>query len=125
MKQENRNALLASVKKLSNEMDSIFYFVSYEGLQLKKDMQNKVAQKVGDYLGYKLYGMRSGPDVQEPKLLYEELSEINEESFEIISFSKEFDEFSVLGHEQKLIFKEECKTAQSNTGFIAKNLLKE
>ena len=112
-----------SIKTISEGVDAILYFVSCEDVQLKSSKEKEVAAKVAKVMDLKLYGMRSGPDVQNPKTLFEELNNLDIEKFEIIFFSVEFDEVSVLSHSQKELFVFLLEGATINSGLVAKEAI--
>ena len=119
----NKNTTARGVQAAAKDVDRIFYFVSPEGLMLKKEKMEEIAAIFAKALELKLYGMRCGPDVQNPKTLLEELEGIDLERFEVLYFSKEDEESSVLSHDQKVQFVAELGVNSINTGLIAKRLI--
>ena len=112
------------VIKMSKNVDTIFYFVSYENLMLKADAMRELAESFANKLEYTLYASRCGPEVQNSLTLLEELKEISIEKFEIIYFEKDNDEICLLSHDQKVKFFSLLPTG-INSGVIIKNILSE
>lgn len=108
---------------ISKEMDRIFYFVCPENLMLKREMMEQVACNFAEKLQIKLYGMRSGPDVEDPKALLHELEMLSPEKFEILYVSKVEEEASVLSHLQKLEFVKRLNVSEVNSGLVAKSII--
>jgi hypothetical protein len=118
----SEHTIASDMQKISSDLDSIFYFVSPENLMLKRGKMHELAQKFADALGISLYGCRCGPDVQDPKTLLEELNGISIEKFEIICFSREDGDTSLISHDQKVQFMHDLAMS-TNTGLIAQKII--
>ena len=113
------------IKEISENTDRIFYFVNSENLQLKKEAQDRVAAIFADELGLRLYGMRSGPEIQDPKTLLDELKELRIEKFDIICIKRPTRESILLSHKNKEQFVKYLEKEDVNTGIIAESLITE
>ena len=120
---ENKN-LISDIKTMSEQVNRIFYFVNPEGLQFKSKRQEEIASKMAEHLGITLYGERSGPEINNPATFLDELTVVGIEKFDIIYFSEETEEISLLSHkmkEQMLINLRTPKEGE-NSGMIAKKI---
>ena len=119
------------IEIIAQNLDKVFYFVSPENLQLKSKKQDELAAMFADRIGASLYGIRSGPKVQDSKVLLTELVSIGIEKFEIVYFEKEISEYNTnkstvifLGHDDKADFFRllDCESS-SNSGLVCQKVL--
>jgi len=119
------NELRESMIEIINNADRTFYFLNSENLQLKKEAQERIAREFAAALGLRLYGIRSGEEVQNPKSLLDEIKELSIEKFEIICIIRPTRASILLSHKNKVQFIKNLETEDVNTGIIAESLIKE
>jgi len=119
------------MKVITANIDTIFYFVSPENLQLKSEKENEIAAICANELGVSAYCIRSGPNVQDSGMLLSELVDVGIENFEIIYFEKEISKLNAgksstifLSHDKKVDFMKmlNCESI-NNSGLICQKIL--
>lgn len=105
------------------DIDIIYYFVNSENLGIKSEKLKEIANYFSNVLGFRSHEIRIGPEVQDPKSLYEELKDTYIDMFDIISVENK-KEISLLSHAQKeLFFNSLLTTKTQNTGILAKEVM--
>lgn len=120
---EKMNNTVKDMVQYSERLDRIFYFVCPENVQLSDEFQDLVGEDLADNYGFKLYGKRSGPSVQDPNSLFEELSAVGIEKFDIVYVGRKDDKIIVLSHDQKVEFLDKMQGCNDNSGVIARSLI--
>jgi len=113
------------IKRISKNLDRIFYFVTPDNSSLKEDAMERIAYEFSKDLGLRTYGIRSGKDVQDPRTLLAEINEVGIEKFDIICMIKSMERSIILSHNNKEKFMKDLVTKDISTGLIAKSLIDE
>jgi len=115
---------IKSIKAMSEQLDRIFYFINPEGLQFKSRRSDEICSIMAKKIGIALYAERSGTEIDNPVTLSEELNAVGIEKFEIIYFSEETEEISMLSHKMKeqLLIDLASPKEGENSGMIAKKI---
>lgn len=103
------NDKLEKIKKMSENVERIFYMVGSENFSLKEKAENRVAELFASHLGFTKYGIRSGPSVQNHLELAEELSTLSFDKFEVIYLEKETGRSTILSGINKKEFLDELE----------------
>ena len=117
---------ISKIKQISERMEKIFYLVITKNLGIKDGSMNDFVKPFADMLNIELYSIRSGPVIQNSKMLYEELSQLDENKFEIIyvnPLDNDEVDVSLLSDPQKIDFVEKLKTDDRITGLIAEDFV--
>ena len=112
----------------ANRVDTMFYFLYTENKQLKEKIEIKIATDCANDMGAKLYAIRSGKEMQDPKSLYEELSYYdNIQFYNIIVIQTDTMDATRINMNDKIRLMEELKNyrGNENSGQIALRLLQE
>jgi hypothetical protein len=108
-----------------NNLDTIFYLVNPENLQLQSSAEEVICSHCAKILNSHSYGIRSGPAVQDPVSLNKEFNAIDNDKIEIIYVNREPEKVILLSNKQKKEFIEVLSALDgddlnNNTGEICK-----
>jgi hypothetical protein len=119
MTMSNENA----VTEMSKKVDTIFYFVSPENLELKSEAMQRIASKFAVDLDVQMYGTRCGQSVQDPKQLLNEIKMVGVDKVEIVCIDGSSKSSTVLSYKNKNEFIRMLENGIDNSGIIAKKIV--
>lgn len=110
---------LVGVTKL---VDTIIYIVDAENRYLKEDDAELIGDEFADFYGYDTYSTKYGPSVQNCSELYEELSQLSCDDYEVLLILEDKKPISIFSGRQKIEFTKQLEFSEENSGIVAKQI---
>lgn len=113
---------------MANRVDTVFYCLYTKNKQLKEDVEIEIVTECAKQMNAEHFSTRSGPEVQDPKTLFEELSWYDDiQKYNIIVINVDTSDFTRLSMSDKRKLFEMLKSYQGteNSGEIADKILED
>lgn len=107
---------------LTRSLDTIIYIVDSENRCLKEDVAELIGDEFADFYSYDSHSTKYGPSVQNCSELYEELSQLSCENYEVLLILKDEKPIGIFSDRQKVEFTKQLEFAGENSGIVAKQV---